>query len=665
MSSVVEVPQFNRTDSARFGTKSKNSIGQRIINKDKMLARSARMLNSGMAKHSKAFQTSSLARKGNMFAKQIELPHLPVPVLQQSLSKYQQAVRCLVEDNDFNKTKRIVEDFGKEGGIGEMLQERLIERSRVEVNWIAKWWDNSAYFDFRMPVVVHSSPGIAFPKQTFTDDLDQLRYAARAIRCTMNFKSLVDSESVPVDMLGPHPMCMMQYNNILSTCRVPHTQRDTRVKAGRGEDHHIIVMHNNNFYVMDVYRNGQPMPESELLSQLVEIRNSSQVREFPVGILTSDGRTQWANARQRLLKDSQNKSNLEKIEKSLFCLCLDESPLEHPSDQQESLGDPNYTVTSREMLHGGGTKSNSGNRWFDKVFQLVVGTDGHVGVCYEHSAAEGPPIVALSNHILGHAGNFRDIQPSPAGNLEAPVKLEWNMHPDNIEDINIAIERLDSLVDDVQLKSFIYRGYGKEMAKKNKMSPDAFIQLIMHLAYYRLHRQIPPTYESAATRKFQLGRTDTIRTASMTSKAFVEAMVASEKSKAELVHLFRTAVQAHTKYTKEACNGEAFDRHFFGLKMIAVESGMDLPEFFMDKTFKHALHFNMSTSQIGSKYDIVACFGPVVPDGYGICYNPQSNCVRYTVTAFNSNAQTDSVKMGEAVQRSFDEIGTLLTSAHL
>lgn len=55
---------------------------------------------------------------------------------------------------------------------------------------------------------------------------------------------------------------------------------------------------------MDVYRNGQPMPESELLSQLIEIRNSSTTSEFPVGILTSDGRTQWANARKRLLKGS-------------------------------------------------------------------------------------------------------------------------------------------------------------------------------------------------------------------------------------------------------------------------------------------------------------------------------------------------------------------------
>ena len=73
------------------------------------------------------------------------------------------------------------------------------------------------------------------------------RYAARAIRCVINFKSLVDSESLPVDMLGPHPMCMMQYKNLLSSCRIPHTQRDTRVRAAKGEDdRHIIVMHNSN-----------------------------------------------------------------------------------------------------------------------------------------------------------------------------------------------------------------------------------------------------------------------------------------------------------------------------------------------------------------------------------------------------------------------------------
>ncbi|XP_046845158.1 carnitine O-acetyltransferase-like [Xenia sp. Carnegie-2017] len=654
MSKAIEHSNFNETNLSK--SKSNNMF----------ITKSARVIKSNVTNQSKAFyKTVPMSRRGNMFAKQLELPHLPVPPLQQSLSKYLLSVKCLVDDNDFNITKRIAEEFGKEGGIGEMLQEKLIERSRVEVNWISKWWDNSAYFDFRMPVVVHSSPAIAFPKETFADSKDQLKYAARAIRCVINFKNLVESESVPVDMLGPHPMCMIQYNNLLSTCRIPHTTRDWRVKAARGEDHHIIVIHRNNFYSLNLYRNGQPISESEILYRLVQITSSPQTENArPVGILTSDGRTQWANARQRLLKDSQNKANLELIEKSMFVLCLDESPLQHPSDQEKSLADPDYTVTSREMLHGGGIASNSGNRWFDKIFQLIVGRDGHIGVCYEHSAAEAPPVIGVCNYIHGQTGNFRAIQPN-GSNDEAPLKLEWNINSDTLEDINIAIEHLDSLVDDVELKSYIYKGYGKELIKKNKMSPDAFVQLIMHLSYYKLHRLIPPTYESAGTRMFQLGRTDTIRTASLTSKAFVEAMVDPGKSKQELAQLFRVAVKAHSKYTKEACNGEAFDRHFFGLKMIAVESGMDLPEFFMDKTFGRSVHFNMSTSQIGSKYDLVTCYGPAVPDGYGICYNPQSNCIRYTVSALNSNAQTNAVKMGDTVQQSFDEIELVLSSSHL
>ena len=33
-------------------------------------------------------------------------------------------------------------------------------------------------------------------------------------------------------------------------------------------------------------------------------------------------------------------------------------------------------------------------------FQICVSVDGHAGMCYEHSAAEGPPVAALCNHIL-------------------------------------------------------------------------------------------------------------------------------------------------------------------------------------------------------------------------------------------------------------------------
>ena len=34
------------------------------------------------------------------------------------------------------------------------------------------------------------------------------------------------------------------------------------------------------------------------------------------------------------------------------------------------------------------------------LFQFLVSEDGHCGLCYEHSAAEGPPVAVLLNYVL-------------------------------------------------------------------------------------------------------------------------------------------------------------------------------------------------------------------------------------------------------------------------
>jgi carnitine O-acetyltransferase len=71
-----------------------------------------------------------------------------------------------------------------------------------------------------------------------------------------------------------------------------------------------------------------------------------------------------------------------------------------------------------------------------------------------------------------------------------------------------------------------YDKYGKNVIKKYKCSPDAWAQMVKQLAYGKMHGGKPAvTYESAQTRKFALGRTEVIRSASKESKAFVEAML--------------------------------------------------------------------------------------------------------------------------------------------
>lgn len=75
-----------------------------------------------------------------------------------------------------------------------------------------------------------------------------------------------------------------------------------------------------------------------------------------------------------------------------------------------------------------------------------------------------------------------------------------------------------------------YEGYGKDLMKKFKASPDAWAQLVKQLAFHKMFNRPGVTYESCQTRKYQLGRTEVIRSASSENKAWAEAMLNPEES---------------------------------------------------------------------------------------------------------------------------------------
>jgi carnitine O-acetyltransferase len=59
-------------------------------------------------------------------------------------------------------------------------------------------------------------------------------------------------------------------------------------------------------------------------------------------------------------------------------------------------------------------------------------------------------------------------------------------------------------------------------------SPDAYIQMVMQLAWFRQVGTVVSTYETGLTRLFKHGRTETIRTLSNESYAWVKAMDTEE-----------------------------------------------------------------------------------------------------------------------------------------
>ena len=69
--------------------------------------------------------------------------------------------------------------------------------------------------------------------------------------------------------------------------------------------------------------------------------------------------------------------------------------------------------------------------------------------------------------------------------------------------------------------------------------------------------------------------------------------------------------------------------------------------------------------KVPSSFDTLLCFGPAVPDGYGVCYNPLENHFKFAVSASNSNPETNAARFGESLKNTFDDIQKLLTQPKL
>uniref|UniRef100_A0A672K8J2 Carnitine O-acetyltransferase-like n=1 Tax=Sinocyclocheilus grahami TaxID=75366 RepID=A0A672K8J2_SINGR len=591
---------------------------------------------AGMVKPSGLVKPVSVTRiAGRYLAHQEGLPKLPVPPLQQTCERYLAALTPIVDPEELNHTWQLLEEFQKPGGVGERLQKGLEQRAKKMENWLSDWWLQTAYLDYRMPVVVYSSPGVVLPRMEFSDRQGQMRYAAKLIAGVLDFKSMIDNETLPVEYLGGKSLCMNQYYQVLSSCRIPGTKRDNVVNYAldKRPPTHITVVHNFQFFVLDVYNSdGTPLTVDQIYIQLEKIWSSSlQTNKEPIGILTSNHRNSWGKAYNNLIKDKTNKESVRAIQKSIFTVCLD-APLPCASD------DMYRTRAGVQMLHGGGSRWNSGNRWFDKTLQFIIGEDGTCGLIYEHAPAEGPPIVSLIDHVVQYMKSSEMVR-TPMVPLRMPQKLRFNITPEIKKDIEEAKQNMNIMVHDLDMKVSVFSHFGKDFPKSQKMSPDVFIQVALQLAYYRFYKCCCPTYESASLRMFRLGRTDTIRSTSIDSAKFVKAM---------------------DDPAKHAIRGQAIDRHMLGLKLQAIEDLAALPEIFMDTSYAVALHFNLSTSQVPAKTDCVMCFGPVVPDGYGVCYNPMDAHINFSVSAFNSCQDTNAARLAQALEDALLDMKTLL-----
>jgi carnitine O-acetyltransferase len=540
---------------------------------------------------------------------QESLPKLPVPTLEETAARYLKTLHPLLSATELETSKKAVEDFIKPGGTGQKLQEKLLARRAdpKHKNWLSEWWNDSAYLSYRDPVVPYVS--YFYSHRDDRRRRNPTKRAAAITSAVLEFKKQVDEGTLEPEYMKKLPVCMDSYKWMFNASRVAAKPVDYPVKFRAEENKHIIAIRKNQFFKILHEVDGKQLTSVELEQQFKRVYELA--KPVPaVGILTSENRDVWTDAREVLLKaHSANPTALEAIESSSFVVCLDDAA---PVTLEER---------AHQYWHGDGA-----NRWFDKPCQFIVNDNGTSGFTGEHSMMDGTPTHRLNDFVNDVIFNSKLDFSNPAvrSNLPEPQLVKFEITDDVQAEIDRATKDFNRVIGQHELAVQAYQGYGKGLIKKFKCSPDAYVQMIIQLAYHKMYGKNRPTYESAATRRFQQGRTETCRSVSDASVAWCTSMAdpaADDKTK---VDLFRKATNSHVEYITAASDGKGVDRHLFGLKKL-LEPGQELPAIYKDPAYTYSSSWYLSTSQLSSEFFNGYGWSQVIDAGFGIAYMINEN----------------------------------------
>ena len=388
-----------------------------------------------------------------------------------------------------------------------------------------------------------------------------------------------------------------------------------------GDSGHIVVFRQNRPWKVDTAKDGRILSTAELersapltpvphrtddpngASRQFQYIYDHTTHEYPgVGVLSASNRDVWAKVRvnrfshairsltaffaqdyAELLASPQNAHIIETIQSAAFTVSLDASSptgfvgfsrsLWH-GDVQPSQGPSTPSPQSLPPHLPSGIQVPTGlrNRWVDKPVQFIVYDNAQAGIMGEHSVMDGTPTARMCDDILGwlYDPSFDHGSPPPSSAAAAapPAPLDWHISPTTQSAIATADQAALALIDS-QALGFHRTAYGKAAIKRFGVSPDAWAQMTIQLAYRRLlaaqsETRRGATYEAATTRRFFKGRTEAIRVVSAESDRWVASMDDPAVDKAARKTLFLDAAKKHLGLARESGNAIGIDRLMLG-----------------------------------------------------------------------------------------------------
>ncbi|CAO2632765.1 Carnitine O-palmitoyltransferase 1, brain isoform [Lemmus lemmus] len=602
-------------------------------------------------------------RHPRLFSFQRALPRQPVPTAQESVRKYLESVRPVLGDDAFDRAVALASDFLRLQA--PRLQRYLHLKSWCASNYVTDWWEEFVYLRSRGSLLVNSNYYMMDFLYVTPTPLQAAR-AGNAVHALLRYRHLLNQQEIPPTLLmGMRPLCSAQFERIFNTTRVPGLEKDylRHVQDSR----HVAVFHRGRFFRVGTHFANDllsPRALEQQFQQILDDPSPACPLEEHLAALTAAPRSMWAQVRE--LVKTHAATALEAVEGAAFFVSLDSEPAGLTREDPAASLD----AYAHALLAGRGD-----DRWFDKSFTLIIFSNGKLGLSVEHSWADCP----VSGHMweftlatdcfqLGYAADGHcKGQPDPA--LPKPQRLQWDL-PEQIQSsISLALRGAKILSGNINCHVFPFSHFGKNFIKSCHVSSDSFIQLVLQLAHFRDRGQFCLTYESAMTRLFLEGRTETVRCCTREACHFVRAMEDEGKTDQQRLALFRVAVDKHRALLKAAMSGQGTDRHLFALYIMS--RFLHMPSPFLTQV--QSQQWPLSTSQIPVQQvhlfdvhnypDYVSSgggFGPASDHGYGIAYIfTGENMITFHISSKKSSTETDSQRLGQHIEDALLDVATL------
>ena len=217
---------------------------------------------------------------------QSDLPRLPIPSLEETLDRFPDAVRALLNSDseegckDMEECMESVQLFLREDG--PKLQELLVEYEReghengTLGSYVEEFWSD-AYLAPDSSVVMNLNPFFVLEDGPDTKkSKDQCARAASLCFSAIKIVSSLKHETFVPDSFRGKPLCMDQFRALFGACRVPELEDKDTVAVNTDSTHVLVLVNNQMYFFQALWQDGTlAVDEQDILEILQGVRTDA------------------------------------------------------------------------------------------------------------------------------------------------------------------------------------------------------------------------------------------------------------------------------------------------------------------------------------------------------------------------------------------------------